>query len=72
MYKASDKNKDQSYFLYQVSKEVIPHILFPLNKFTVGTIVCVLFVSGFLITFLASLTATSRYIRMKTNKLYEI
>jgi cell division transport system permease protein len=46
--------------------------LFPLNKFTVGTIVCVLFVSGFLITFLASLTATSRYIRMKTNKLYEI
>ena len=46
--------------------------LFPLNKFTVGTIVSVLFVSGFLITFLASLTATSRYIRMKTNKLYEI
>ena len=46
--------------------------LFPLNKFTIGSIVCVLFVSGFLITFLASLTATSRYIRMKTNKLYEI
>lgn len=46
--------------------------LFPINKFTIGCIVSVLFVSGFLITFLASLTATSRYIRMKTNKLYEI
>ena len=29
-----DSSKDQSYFLYQVSKEVIPHILFPLNKFS--------------------------------------
>ena len=46
--------------------------LFPINKFTIGCIVSVLFVSGFLITFLASLTATSKYIRMKTNKLYEI
>lgn len=46
--------------------------LFPINKFTIGCIVSVLIVSGFLITFLASLTATSRYIRMKTNKLYEI
>jgi cell division transport system permease protein len=46
--------------------------LFPINKFTIGCLVSVLFVSGFLITFLASLTATSRYIRMKTNKLYEI
>ena len=28
-----DSPKDQSYFLYQINKEVIPHILFPLNKF---------------------------------------
>ncbi len=26
--------KDQSYFLYQINKEVIPHILLPLNKYT--------------------------------------
>jgi tRNA-specific 2-thiouridylase len=29
-----DSSKDQSYFLYQISKEVVPHILFPLNKFS--------------------------------------
>lgn len=28
-----DSNKDQSYFLYRIRKEVVPHILFPLNKF---------------------------------------
>lgn len=28
-----DSPKDQSYFLYKIDKEVIPHILFPLNKF---------------------------------------
>ena len=28
-----DSSKDQSYFLYQINKEIIPHILFPLNKF---------------------------------------
>ena len=28
-----NSSKDQSYFLYQINKEVIPHILFPLNKF---------------------------------------
>jgi cell division transport system permease protein len=46
--------------------------LFPLNKITIGTIIGVVLLSGLLITFLASLTATGRYIRMKTNKLYEI
>ena len=46
--------------------------LFPLNKITIGSIVVVVLVSGFIITFFASLTATNRYIRMKTNKLYEI
>lgn len=28
-----DSPKDQSYFLYQIPKEVIPHILLPLNKY---------------------------------------
>lgn len=46
--------------------------LFPLNKLTIGCVVAVVLVSGFLITFFASLTATNRYIRMKTNKMYEV
>ena len=29
-----DSLKDQSYFLYQISKEVVPHILLPLNKYS--------------------------------------
>lgn len=29
-----DSPKDQSYFLYGIKKEVIPHILLPLNKFS--------------------------------------
>lgn len=29
-----DSPKDQSYFLYKIDKEVIPHILFPLSKYT--------------------------------------
>ncbi len=28
-----DSPKDQSYFLYQIKKEIIPHILLPLNKY---------------------------------------
>jgi cell division transport system permease protein len=47
-------------------------VLFELNYFTIGSIVSVIFISGFVITFFASLMATNRYIRMKTNKLYEI
>ena len=47
-------------------------VLFELNCFTIGSIVSVIFISGFVITFFASLMATNRYIRMKTNKLYEI
>ena len=46
--------------------------LFPLTKWTVGLMVGVVVLSGFVITFFSSLMATSRYIRMKTNKLYEI
>ena len=29
-----DSLKDQSYFLYQINKEVVPHILLPLNKYS--------------------------------------
>lgn len=32
-YEASDKSKDQSYFLSQVPKEAIPHMMFPLSNF---------------------------------------
>ena len=28
-----ESEKDQSYFLYQINKEIIPHILFPLNNY---------------------------------------
>ena len=31
IYKADDDSKDQSYFLAQIDKEVLPHILFPLG-----------------------------------------
>lgn len=34
LYKAEDKNKDQSYFLYNLKKEQLPKILFPLSKYT--------------------------------------
>lgn len=32
-YEASDKSKDQSYFLSQVPKEAIPYMMFPLSNF---------------------------------------
>ena len=32
--KAIDENKDQSYFLWQLPKELLPHILFPLGEMT--------------------------------------
>lgn len=32
--KAKDLQKDQSYFLYAIEKEVLPYLLFPLAKFT--------------------------------------
>ena len=35
-------------------------------------LIAIIVLSGLIITFLASLAATNRYIRMKTNKLYEI
>jgi tRNA-specific 2-thiouridylase len=33
IYEAEDKTKDQSYFLAQVKKEVLPFILFPMSQF---------------------------------------
>ena len=34
MYKAKDKNKDQSYFIYNLKKEQLNKILFPLSDYT--------------------------------------
>ena len=47
-------------------------MLFSLNTKNVVFLIAVVVFSGLIITFLASLAATNRYIRMKTNKLYEI
>lgn len=47
-------------------------ILFPLTEMNILFLLAVVILSGIVITFLASLAATNRYIRMKTNKLYEI
>ncbi len=33
LYAAKDKNKDQSYFLFAVKKEVLPKIIFPLGNY---------------------------------------
>jgi hypothetical protein len=43
-----------------------------LTQTNVIFVVVVVVLSAVVITFLASLAATNRYIRMKTNKLYEI
>lgn len=32
--KASDNNKDQSYFLWAIDKDILPHILFPLGEYS--------------------------------------
>lgn len=34
LYKARDKNKDQSYFLYTFTQEEINHLMFPLGNYT--------------------------------------
>jgi cell division transport system permease protein len=47
-------------------------VLFTLTKVNLAFLISVVVLSGIIITFLASLAATNRYIRMKTNKLYEI
>ena len=47
-------------------------VLFPLIWQNVAFISAVVLATGVVITFLASLAATNRYIRMKTSKMYEI
>lgn len=47
-------------------------MLFPLIWQNIAFIVLTILIVGALITFLASLVATNRYIRMKINKMYEI
>ena len=36
--KAADASKDQSYFLWSIKKELLPHILFPLGNYTKSAI----------------------------------
>lgn len=59
-------------FAYYYCMERLGLILFPMTKMHIGFLVAVVLLCGLIITFLASLAATNRYIRMKTNKLYEI
>ncbi len=33
LYEAKDKNKDQSYFLFGIKKEILPKLLFPLGEY---------------------------------------
>ena len=47
-------------------------MLFSLNTKNIVFLIAIIVLTGLIITFLASLAATNRYIRMKTNKLYEI
>jgi hypothetical protein len=47
-------------------------MLFPLTWQNISFVSAVVLVSGLLITLLASLIATGKYIRMDNNSLYEI
>jgi cell division transport system permease protein len=58
-----------TYYYCQVRLGVV---LFPLIWQNVGSVVVLMLVIGLMITFLASVAATNRYIRMKTSKMYEI
>ena len=58
-----------TYYYCQVHMGVV---LFPLIWQNVGFVVVLMLAVGLLITFLASVAATNRYIRMKTSKMYEI
>ena len=59
-------------FAYYYCMERLGVMLFPMTQMHIGFLVAVVLLCGLIITFLASLAATNRYIRMKTNKLYEI
>ena len=58
-----------TYYYCQVHMGVM---LFPLIWQNVGFVIALMLAIGLLITFLASVAATNRYIRMKTSKMYEI
>ena len=58
-----------TYYYGQVHMGVM---LFPLIWQNVGFVIALMLAIGLLITFLASVAATNRYIRMKTSKMYEI
>ena len=58
-----------TYYYCQVHMGVV---LFPLIWQNVGVVIALMLAIGLLITFLASVAATNRYIRMKTSKMYEI
>ena len=45
--KAADEGKDQSYFLWQLPKELLPHILFPLGDMTKPAIRALAVLQGF-------------------------
>ena len=47
-------------------------VLFPMTWQNVGVVVLVVLLSGLLLTLLASLVATGRYVRMDVEKMYEI
>jgi cell division transport system permease protein len=57
-------------YYYCVSRVGIT--LFPLTNTNIAFLISAVLLCGLIITFFASLAATNRYIRMKTNKLYEI
>ena len=59
-------------FAYYYCMERLGVTLFPMTKMHIGFLIAVVLLCGLIITFFASLAATNRYIRMKTNKLYEI
>ena len=47
-------------------------VFFPLSPLNLSVLAVVIFMSGIVITFLASLFATGRYVRMNIDKMYEI
>jgi cell division transport system permease protein len=57
---------------YYYSKSRLGIVLFPLEATNTLLLTGLVLGSGVLITFMASLSATNKYIRMKTNNLYEI
>ena len=59
-------------FTYYYCQTRLGVVLFPLVWQNVAFVVATVLMTGVVITFLASLVATNRYIRMKISKMYEI